>query len=401
MTNAAIAPEARPRFGALHAHRFLLRIGLALAGAFAWIFIFQYFFLRQGTIAGALISAVLTYGLMQIVTMVLTPVAAAHLRRGVKQSIFFGTLLAAAAHIYLGAALSGVFSTGSTEQGIVLFAVLLGAYRALYFIPYQEAVSAGERGRLPLAYEAVIAFMPLFAGMSLVILPSAPLRLLLGAAASMALSLVPLLPARDTSERFSWHYVQTFREFFSGRATAIRVTSLMQGIQSMALFLAWPIAVFLIVGSDYAMLGAILSATLFLLVAARFLYRRMFSRTAVHSSTTVAVFSAASGWLIRLFVATPLGVVFADSYSHALSPKRAYHFDSSTLELSADSGSYIDEYTALKEIGLCIGRIAACAVFSIFLLSVSVPLALAGILLVAALSSAIGVIAERSGMHAF
>ena len=325
------------------------------------------------------------YCLAQATTIILTPLSAAHLRHGVKHSIVYGALAAGAAYIYLGATLFS-FSGGLAEWGIAIFALLLGAYRALYWVPYQlEASGASkERSRMPIAYEAVIALMPIFAGVTLATVPFAPQRILFGAVIFILLSLLPLLPLRNMFEGFSWSYGETFRQ------------SLMQGLQGATLFLLWPIAVFFIVGSQFHVLGAVISATLFAVLLLRALYSRFIKRTGLDRSIIVLSVFSASGWLMRLFAGTPFVIFFVDAYSHVSSPRISNSIDIFAYEQTADQGSFIDEYTTLKEIGLAFGRILACLVCALLLIWTSFAIAFASIIILTAVVSAVFVIIERT-----
>ncbi|MDO8561580.1 MAG: hypothetical protein Q7S05_02010 [bacterium] len=398
----------RARFGFLHAHRFLLRSGLSIANAFAWIFVFQYYFVQTGEIVRALIATTLMYALSQVATLILTPLAAAHLRRGVKHAIVYGVVAAFAAYVYLGATLADSFNGNPVGWGIAVFALLLGAYRALYWVPYQLRASTegNGRSRLPIVYEALIALMPAFAGLTMATVGDAHLRLLFGSAALLVVSLVPLMAVQDVMEKFSWHYTETFRELFRQAHGRMLKASLAGGWQGAVLFLVWPVSVFLIVGSDYAMLGAILSATFLAVLLFRYIYRR-FARRPIGSvsapvdgiqfeqSLLVQVVFSFSGWVMRIFVGTPAGVFMADSYSAMGSPKSTHSIDASAFEQSADNGSFIDEYTALKEMGLALGRILACTIFGALLLWTTLPIAFASMLVLAGIASAISIILER------
>lgn len=401
--DAPIAGAPRARFGALHAHRFLLRVGLGIANVFAWIFVFQYFFLHSQTLAGALVGTVLMYIVSQAIVIILTPFSAAHLRRGVKGSIIYGTLAAGAAYVYLGATLANTLGGEPAGWGIAVFAVLLGMYRALYFTPYQLKAAAkdGTRSGMPVFYEVVIALMPAFAGVTLASLPFAPLRVLFGSAVFMILSALPLVLVKDAFEGFSWSYWGTFRGLLAARNARIVAFSLAHGVQGATLFLLWPIAAFLIVGGSYQALGVIVSATLLAVMLLRNVYRRLMRKMRLENSPAALSAFAVSGWILRLFAGTPFGVLFADAYSHATTARSSHSIDPFTFEQSADSGSFIDEYTALKEIALAIGRVAACALFALMLLFATVPLAFTVALLVAALASGASVALERSATPSF
>ena len=391
-------------FGMLHAHRFLFRVGLSLANVFAWIFVYQYFLLLSDTAKGALLSTIFMYCIAQITTIILTPFSAAHLRRSVKNSLVFGALLASAAYIYLGAALGDTLNSEPLGWGIVIFALLLGAYRAIYWIPYQlqATTDSRERFRIPIIYETVIALMPAFAGATLVLLPFAPLRLLFGAALLLIVSIIPLIYLHDAVEGFSWNYGETFQQLFAGRHRTILSSSFIQGLQGAVLFLLWPIAAFLIVGSDYETLGIVLSATLLAVMILRWFYRWFSRGTVLENSAPIHATFSVSGWILRLFAGTPFAIFFADSYSYVSEPKRAYNIDPFVFEQSADQGSFIDEYTALKEMGLALGRIFASLLFGLFLLWTTLAFAFACMLILAAIASVASVIIERrSGLVAY
>ena len=387
----------RARFGYLHAHRFLLRSGLSIANAFAWIFVFQYYFIQTEKISLALIGTIAMYALSQVVTFILTPLASAHLRRGVKHSIVYGVILAGIAYVYLGATLADTFNGNPTGWGVAVFALLLGAYRALYFVPYQLEASTEnhERSRLPIVYEAFIALMPAFAGITMMTVDFAYIRILFGGAVIIIASLVPIMAVHDLPEKFSWHYAETFRQLFKETHSRVINASVAGGLQGAVLFLVWPISVFLIVGSNYETLGLILSATLLAILLLRYMYRKLARKMQFEHSTAVQVVFSFSGWAMRLFVGTPVGVIFADSYSAMGAPKSTHSIDAFAFEQSADNGSFIDEYTALKEMGLALGRILACVLFGALILWTTLPVAFAIMLILAGIASAVSIIMER------
>lgn len=394
--SAVILPDTGARFGFLHVHRFLFRTGLSIANTFAWILVFQYFAAITRTVQDALIATLTVYAIGQAITILLTPISAAHLRRGTRHSLVFGALFAGAAYVTLGTTLNGAWS-GEAGWGMAIFAILLGAYRALYWIPYRLSASTEIHGRsrLPIVYEVLIALMPAFAGITMAVVPYAPLRLLFGSAVLIGMSLIPILALYDFPERFSWHYTETFRQLFRRNNRRLFSASLSGGLQGTVLFLVWPISVFFIVGSNYKTLGAILSATFLAILLLRYAYRRMAHRMKFERSVAVNVAFSVSGWIMRLFVGSPLGVILADSYSHVSAPRGSHSIDTLAFEQYADSGSFIDEYTALKEMGLAAGRIGACVIFGLLLAWTTLPIAFASMLFLAGVASAVTIIMER------
>lgn len=386
---------------ALHAHRLLLRVGLSLAHIFAWIFVFEYFFVLTGSeesvaasAARAIAATVALYGFAQLITIIATPMSAAHLQRGVRRSIIWGVLSASAAFVFLGGALSGYFNTPAL-WGVVAFAVLLGLYRALYWVPYTISRTDQPHMHMRAYLEVLVAFMPLFAGLTISSVAFAEGRLLFGAAALLIISLLPLAFLTDTRERYSWSYVYTFKQLFREKNHGLVLQSILEGLQGTALFLIWPLAIFLIFEWSYLTLGLVFTLTLLFILLLRRLYRWMMRSSSLGESPTVHTVLAVSGWIARLAAGTPAGVIVANVYAFTTDPERGTHFDPASFEHVSDRGAFLDEYTALKEIGAAAGRIMLCGV--VFFITPLFPVVIVfGIaLVVAALAAGLAVLIAR------
>lgn len=381
-----------------HGHRFLLRAGLAIGNVFAWVFIFDYFVILSGSIARAFAGVLLTYALSQMITVMLTPIAAAHLRRGTRSMLVWALMLSASAFIILGATFGGLFdNTESALWGIAAFSILLGAYRALYFIPYElnRANTEGARPYGRLFYELLLALVPAFAGATLITETYAPTKLLFGAAAFAILAVLPILLVPNIYERFSFSYAETFRELFTRRNSRILWASLLEGAQGAALFLVWPLAIFLIVGGSYATLGIVFSVTLLCILLFRIVYRELTPVPRRQNSLFTHVTLAVSGWVARFVAGSAVGVIIADAYAYSAHPVRGTTSDPFVFEQSADAGSFIDEHTALKELGLAIGRIVFVVIIGAFVFLTPVIVAFAAAVILAAFATGTSVILLR------
>lgn len=378
---------------ALQAHRLLMRLGFGMVSVFIWIFLFEFFTLASASPARAMLSVAIVYAFAQFIALLLTPIAAGHLRRGVRPAMIAGILLLASAFVVLGAILSGAFGETPLLWGVLFFAFLFGAYRALYWIPYRVHESLRDEP-LNVALEVLIALIPAVTGAAIVAVSYGPERVLFGAAAFLALSILPIFALPDIHESYSWHYSETYARLFRPQYRGILLHGFFDGIQGAALFLIWPLAVFLIVGTSYLTLGIVMSATLLVLLILRRPLQRLFVKWKLHDSDVLRVTLAVSGWVFRLAVATPIGIVFADSYSYLGAPK-GKSIELFSFEQSADSSAYIDEYSALKEISLALGRIALCICFALLVYFLSLPLAIAGALAIAAISAGCAVIFSR------
>lgn len=370
-----MTPEyVRRQQSVLQAHRILLRTGLSLVSAFMWIFVFEFALAFSGSVAAAFFVAILVYALSQVILILATPLSASHLRHGAKRSLIFGSLFAALALAVLGASLSGYFSS-PLSWGLVLFGLLLGCYRALYWIPYRlQSASAARVSNV--FFEIFFALLPAFAGVTLATVYLSPLRLLFGAVALILISIVPVFFLEEAREPFRWGYMETFAKLFEPRYQILALRSVFAGVETATLFVLWPLIVFLIVGSSYLLFGIVMSISLLVLLVFRGLYREVLRKFELHLSVPVEVAFSISGWILRLTAGTPLMIVFADSYSYVSAPAGSADFVS--RDHAADGGSYIDEYTTLQEVGMGFGRVILCIFVGalIFVMPLSLVLAL-------------------------
>lgn len=389
----------------LFAHRTLLRAGLALVSVFSWIFVFQFSLARSESTASAFIVALAVYAISQFVLLCLTPLSASHLRHGVNRAMIFGACLAAFAFVLLGGTLAGYFDE-PVGWGLFLFGIFMGAYRAVYWIPYRLQ-SAGMQKDPNALFEILLALLPAFAGVTLALqsatletMFTSPLRLLFGAALLVMLSLIPIFFLKDTHERFEWRYTETFTKLFDTRYRTLSLRSTLTGIENAALFLIWPLSVFLIVGSSYVIFGFVMTASLIILLIARALYRRLFHFDVSKSPIPLDVVFAVSGWVLRLAAGSPIMIVVADSYSYVSAPAASPEFIAH--EHAPDAGSYIDEYTALQETGMAFGRILMCLFAGAFILIAPLSIAIAMSLVVAGISAGTSAaLSHRSRVEAY
>ncbi|HEY4522017.1 MAG TPA: hypothetical protein VJH91_00020 [Candidatus Paceibacterota bacterium] len=335
-------------------HRALFRTALGGVHVYAWIFVFQYFYVTFADTGEALASTALTYALTQVTAVLLTPYGAGRIRHGIRRGMWLGTAAAALGFAVLGLALVGSF--GTVGWGITIFAVLMGVYRALYWTPYEvERNGTSSRG-----LDIAMAFVPTITGLLLAVGFPIHVQLFCGA----ALCIAALIALRDVPERYEgyvWKYRETFHELF---ATENRITitrMVLDGIEGTALLLVWPITIFLIFDWSYAILGIVLTITLLATYTLRAVMRRM---NLGNIPTFALATLAGSAWVMRLVVASPVGVVLVDTYFLAGRPETRGH-DASAYEQTAENRTFVDEVTALKEMGMGIGRTILCIIVAL------------------------------------
>lgn len=371
----------------LRTHRLLMRLAFSAANAFVWIFVFQYF-LSFNSAHMALARTALLYVLAYLVSFLVTPYAARRLRHGMKRGIVYGALAACAAFVSLGISFQGFFGYQYLYYGVLAFAIFLGVYRALYWVPYSvESHATHTRTRMSSFVEICVALMPAVAGIALTGQWFAPPVLLFLAGLCVALSLIPLARVSDVYEKFSWKYRETFAQLFASAHRAQLGRAFFDGIQSAVLFFLWPIAIFLLVGSSYMLVGLLLSTTFLLAFALRDSIRGLIRALGIRDVSLLYATVAFSAWVGRVFVATPFSIVLVDTYFHTGTAGRE-GMDMTTLEQLADGGSFVDERTALKEMGLAIGRITVCIIAAGVSVASSISLAFLVSFLIAGIAAA-------------
>jgi len=378
---------------ALRTHRFLFRIALSAANTFAWILIFSYFSHIMG-VTEALARTAFLYALAFCVAILVVPYSARLLERGARESMLYASAFAGAAFLILGAFFAGVW--GSVYVGgILMFVVSLGMYRALYWIPYAVEIHELSVARMTSALlDVAIALVPAVAGFFIASYPLGVAWVFFTAAFIAIVSGYLLVFLPDIVERFSWGYTETFGHLFSRKYRRTFLRSILEGMQGATLFFLWPIAAFLIVGSSFSLFGLVLSLTFLFALVLRAPMRALLGRMRMKDAVLLHTAVGASAWIARTLVANPLGIVLVDTYAHTGGSGRE-GVDILAWEQAADGGSYVDEQTALKEIGLGVGRIVICITAALLALSFTISVAFLVTFIIAAMSAGASMIIAR------
>jgi len=342
-----------PSVSALQVHRMLVRLALSFAQALSWIFVFQYSSIQTGSYGAGLVNTLFLYALAQIITTLATPFTARLLRRGARRLLLWGTLFIGTAWVSLAIS----FQSAEYSWFLLGFAILLGLYRAAYWLPYsllQDLFRSGDR--VHSWAELLLCLMPALGGYLIASRVFAPETLLAFAALALLVSLVPLFSVGEVYEKYVWGYRETFGELFEPRHRHVVMLSLARGIEGAALLFLWPVVIFLTVGQSYALFGAILAVTL--LIAGP--VARLLSPLRIRAQETPLLLQAtlaASPWVLRLVSGFPLMIIASDSYG-MLFRSRARDVDLAVREQTADNGTYVDEFSALREIAMALGRLS-------------------------------------------
>lgn len=376
-------------------HRTLFRAGIALGTAFIWIGVYRYFYEISVDTTEAFTRTALLYALSQAVLILLIPFAAKQLAAGLRRSMIIGTSAATVAFLALGA-FGGIGNDATLALLFVSFALLSAAYHAFYRMPHRIDTTPSGLMTLHTARKVVVMLAPLAAGIA--VEAGIPLPAVLGAAGGiLALSLIPLSRVAESYDRYTVGYKETFGRLAAREHRALLLHGVCNGFEGAALLFAWPIVVFLIADRSFAVTGAVFTVSLFLAFVLQH-----FSKRIMHGLTLpIAMVLAGSVWVIRMVASSPIDIVAVDTYAAAgASPQGA--IDRAAFEQHADGGTYFDDYTILKDLGLSFGRLIAALGVAAFASQSSLSFALVALFTAATIASVLGIsTALRSGRTIF
>lgn len=395
LTDVFATPILSRDVKALFLHRLLLRISFGITSAFGIIFYYEYF-------NDSLMAPLLAYIGVYAIAAVFTPSCARLLSSlGVR-----GSLVVALPLLFVGTGSLYALSTGYVPippaLAIGLSIVAAGFYKALYWVPYQVdmalSLSRYEMGRsvafIANATELIISATPFIGGLLLVAYGYD--ALFFAGMFFIALSTLPLLPLSERYERYSWSYLGTLRRLFSRRYRGLVSAYFGDGVQSAALTVVWPLMVFLLLSHEYIVLGAVTTLTFIAVLVLRSLTGSLFDTWKKEKVIFWGSLLSASGWFLKIFVGTPFQIITVDTYHNFGQVVNRTSMDAITYEQAADNGKYVDEFTALKEVALNIGRVCALVVVAVVAWWGSAPLAFFVAMSAAALATLLTArIAER------
>ncbi len=374
--------------------RVLMRISLGSLGVFLPIFLYLQFrevFSTSLSIMYVILIFVAIYSLH----LLLSPITARMFHTlGMRRLMIVGILLSAASIVSL------YFVENNMYLGIAIYIISTGFYRAFYWVPYHvdltHELDSNRRGRqlamMANISDVLIVMVPFLGGVAIAALGGFQ-TVFLTASFLMLLSVLPLLFINDVYEYYSWSYIETFKKMFSKENRPLFISQAANGAQSIVTLFFWPLYVFLIVDKQFVLLGLITSVTIVLIMIIRYLVGKWVDKFNREKMLLAGVLLSATGWFLKVFVHTPVQAVFIDTYHRIGRTVNGLTFNAVTYEQSADSGTYIDEYTTLKEMAINFGRIAMLVVIGLIMYYLDINMRVAFI--VAALVTLLMIMLDR------
>lgn len=361
----------------LQSNRLLIQIGSSTIGLFIPIFFFEEF--------GESIALVLLFYAVQWGVYLFTVVWGAKLltRFGSRKLLLIALPFLALSWI----AVIYKEQIGGIWGMIIVFTVLQYFFRLFYWLPYHIDVAVftdrSQRGKQLSSIDSlstiIMAVMP-FIG-AIIISHAGYDNVFYIAVFFYILSMIPLFYVKDNRETFTFGYFETWKKLFSKENRNILIPFMSFGVQSGVGLVIWPIFVFTVVTGDYVTVGFIALVTVVGAVILKLVIGDLADRWSKRKLLHLTSFLNTTGWVAKIFVETGFQIFIADTYHNFGKNANRIAFDVVAYEQAADNGSYIDEYTVLKEISLNLGRVILLlvSVVVISLWGISAAFALAAV----------------------
>ncbi len=347
--------------------RVLMRVSLGALGVFLPVFLYESFGPALQSDKAAIQVVILIFLGIYALHLLLAPVASALFHRlGMRRMMAIGIFMASLSIVSLYFFDTwGKLNYTVAALSILFYIIATGVYRTLYWVPYHvdlaHELDSTSRSKQLAAManlsDLLVVFAPMLGGVAIAFFEGFA-QVFVIASFLMILAILPLLFMSDVYEYYSWTYLETFKKLFSKENRSLFIAQAANGAQTIAALFFWPIYVYIISHKQYVILGAVTSLTIIFIMFLRWLVGKWMDKHSRNKALWAGVLLSATGWFMKIFVYTPVQAVFVDTYHRMGRAVNNLTFNAVTYEQSADSGTYIDEYTTLKEMAMNIGRIA-------------------------------------------
>lgn len=352
--------EISQGFVSLFSARMTLRISSALLGLFLPIFLYELFdfnltYVLYYYMVGHLLYALTVAWGCQYLNKI-------GLRRSIRISVILGAVYYSAFYF-----LDKRFETvGTIDSGVLWLLAstifFLTLHRIMYWTPLHtdmaKFTNKKNRGKQLSLIEATTlglgAVMPLAAGL---ILTSYNYDILfLIAIVIYFTSLIPLMTLPKTNERFSWTYLETWKEFLGHKRKRTVLAYMGDGAEAVVGMVIWPIFIWELLKGNYFEVGALSSLIVAVTVVLQLLMGRYADNGNKKRMLKLGNALYALGWIFKIFILTSFQIFIASTYHNLIKIFARTPFDALSYEKAADQGHFVDEYTVIHEMAIQFGK---------------------------------------------
>jgi len=329
----------------------LRQIGLGLISLFGVIFFFEKFGNSLENVIKLFILVFLLYGF-------LVPLAARLIGRlGMKRMMII------AMPFLTLTILSLFFWDANPILFLSLYMVFVTLFRILFWAPYHvdfaEFTDTGNRGKqvavLVNISQVVLGITPLIGGF--IISSYGYSNLFFISALIVSTAIIPLFFIEDIKEKFSFGYLETFRNLFRKKNRSFLVAHASNGIQDAIGIIIWPVFIFAILQGNYFVVGIISTLTIFFIILLRSFVGSLVDHWGRAKLQKIGSLLSVTGWILKIFVSSGFHIFLADTYHNFGRVVNNLPFDVSFYDQAAENKHYIDEFAVIRAIALNLGRV--------------------------------------------
>ncbi|MFH1412799.1 MAG: MFS transporter [bacterium] len=347
-------------FIATYSARMVIQAAGALVGLFLPIFLYNFFnFNLQYVLWYYLIGHFIYATIVACGCKFLNKIG---LRRSIIISVFWGALFYFCFYLMSNENLSWSVN-GKYMLGLLLASILfLTLLRSMYWVPLHTNLAkftnkSNRAKQLSLMSATAIVlstFMPLLAGWILITHGFNVLFLI--TIIIYLLSLIPLITSPRTNEKFSWTYMQTWKELLSKKRRRVVMAYFGDGAETAVGAVIWPIFIWQLLKGNYFQVGVI---SALIVVVTVLLQLAIGKFTDLSNKSKILKFSSvfyALGWVVKIFIFTAFQIFVVSAYHGLMKLFTRTVFDTMYYQDSADQGHYVDEYTVIHEMAIQYGK---------------------------------------------
>ena len=274
-------------------------------------------------------------------------------RKALRLSVIFGALF------YL----SFYFVNESNINYMIVFPIIaLTLFRLTYWLPYHvdfaKFTSKKERGkqlsvlestRLIISVVSPLVFGFLIAkfGFQLMFLFGVFIYLMSG---------IPYLSIPRTKEKYSWSYMDTWKQFFAKENRGVVIAYMADGAENVVGVIIWPIFIWELLNGDVLQVGIISTLIVGISVVLQLILGKYTDKMDKKKMLKLGSIFHALGWIAKIFVVTTFQIFITATYHNLSKIFIRTPFDVLTYEMAADEGHYVDEFTVIHEIAIGMGK---------------------------------------------
>lgn len=357
--------KLKPGLVAIYSNRIIQQIASGLLGFFVPIFLFIYFdYYIQ--------AVILFYGITFLLFGFLLPIGAKAMSKiGLKVSMILGSLF------LVGYFVSLYLLSNNIAFALILTISFVTLFRMLYWIPYHtefakttDDLSRGKEIAFLVSISTLVSVaLPLIAGLIISKFNFSVLFLMSIIIASI--SIIPILLLKPVQEKYTYSYLQTFKELFSKKNRKSLFAYGGEGAEFIIGFVIWPIFIFQLLEGNYLSVGIISSSIILISIIFRLAIGNLTDKMSKRKIIRAGSFLHALGWIGKIFIQTTFHIFAVGAYHAFTSIIMRTPFTTLMYEQAADRGHYVDEYTVLREMAISFGRVLMLILIFVLLSFVS------------------------------